>query len=34
MDADERRAHAAAVRQRAAARTPEDWFADQRHAAG
>jgi trehalose 6-phosphate synthase len=33
MDADERKRHADAVRQRATARTPEDWFADQRRAA-
>ena len=33
MTADERRTHAAAVRARATARTPDDWFADQLRAA-
>jgi trehalose 6-phosphate synthase len=33
MSADERRAHAAAVKAKAAARRPEDWFADQLAAA-
>jgi trehalose 6-phosphate synthase len=33
MSADDRRAHAAAVRARASARTPDDWFADQLAAA-
>jgi trehalose 6-phosphate synthase len=33
MGSDERRSHAEAVRHRASARTPDDWFADQRRAA-
>ncbi|HEX4904917.1 MAG TPA: trehalose-6-phosphate synthase [Acidimicrobiales bacterium] len=33
MSADDRAAHASAVRERAAARTPHDWFADQLAAA-